>query len=68
MESIRLLIVDDHVLIRNGLRLLLEKDESLQVVAEAEEGGGSHPSCDQVSTGCHFTGRDDAWWIRRIRH
>lgn len=39
MEPIRLLIVDDHVLIRNGLRLILEKDESLQVVAEAEEGG-----------------------------
>ncbi|MDW2884682.1 response regulator transcription factor [Exiguobacterium artemiae] len=38
-RMIRLLIVDDHALIRNGLRLLIEKDSCLEVVAEAEEGG-----------------------------
>ncbi|WP_029332496.1 response regulator transcription factor [Exiguobacterium oxidotolerans] len=36
---IQLLIVDDHMLIRNGLRLLIEKDPDLCVVAEAGDGG-----------------------------
>jgi two-component system, NarL family, response regulator NreC len=33
---IRLLIVDDHALVRSGLRLLLEAEEDFEVVGEAE--------------------------------
>lgn len=38
---IRVVIVDDHALVRSGLRLLLDKEEGIEVVAEAgtaEEG------------------------------
>ncbi len=36
--SISLLLVDDQRLLRDGLRILLEMEEDLQVVAEAENG------------------------------
>jgi DNA-binding NarL/FixJ family response regulator len=36
--SIKVLLVDDHVLIREGLRSLLEKQPDVQVVGEAEDG------------------------------
>jgi DNA-binding NarL/FixJ family response regulator len=35
MSAIRVLIVDDHVVVREGLRLLLEQQADLQVVGEA---------------------------------
>lgn len=34
-KTIRVLIVDDHVLVRNGLRILLESQPGLTVVGEA---------------------------------
>jgi len=36
--SIRILLVDDHRIVREGLRGLLEKEADMQVVAEAEDG------------------------------
>ena len=36
--SIRILIVDDHNIIREGLRALLEKEPDMEIVAEAENG------------------------------
>lgn len=38
MEAIRVMIADDHSLIREGLRQLLEFDGSIQVVGEAANG------------------------------
>lgn len=35
---INILLVDDHKIIREGLRLLLEKEEDIRVVAEADSG------------------------------
>jgi DNA-binding NarL/FixJ family response regulator len=35
---IRVLVVDDHRLVRQGIRLLLEKAEDIQVVGEAVDG------------------------------
>lgn len=35
MSGIRVLIVDDHAVVRSGLRLLLEREDDLEVVAEA---------------------------------
>ena len=35
---IRILLVDDHTLLREALRLVLEQDSELQVVAEAGDG------------------------------
>jgi DNA-binding NarL/FixJ family response regulator len=38
MSVIRILLADDHVVMRSGLRLLLERQPNLQVVAEAADG------------------------------
>ena len=36
--SIRILLADDHGVIRQGLRSLLEKEPDIEVVAETEDG------------------------------
>ena len=38
MCAIRILLADDHVIMRSGLRLLLERQPNLQVVGEAADG------------------------------
>jgi NarL family two-component system response regulator LiaR len=38
MDKIRILLADDHVLVRQGTRELLEREEDLEVVAEAGDG------------------------------
>lgn len=38
MEPISVLIVDDHAVVRRGLRAFLESEEDIEVVAEAAEG------------------------------
>jgi len=38
MMSAKVLLVDDHALIRSGLRTLLEDEKGLRVVGEAEDG------------------------------
>lgn len=38
MSSISILLADDHQVVREGIRALLELDRSFQVVAEAEDG------------------------------
>ncbi len=38
MASVRLLLVDDHAVLRAGLRMLLSADPELQIVGEAETG------------------------------
>ena len=38
MKPIRILLADDHTVVRKGLRLLLESQSGFQVVAEAQNG------------------------------
>ncbi len=38
-ESIRVILADDHAVVRKGIREFLETDEALHVVAEASNGG-----------------------------
>ncbi|MBL7161702.1 MAG: response regulator transcription factor [Anaerolineales bacterium] len=38
MDEIRILLVDDHAILRDGIRSLLEKDTQLKVVGEAGDG------------------------------
>ena len=38
MENVRILIADDHGIVRKGLRLQLEQNKAFQVVAEASDG------------------------------
>lgn len=37
-EKITILLADDHELVRNGIKALLQSDDSLQVIAEAANG------------------------------
>ena len=36
MDKIRVLLIDDHAIVRSGIRLLLEQDDAIQVVAEGD--------------------------------
>jgi DNA-binding NarL/FixJ family response regulator len=38
MEKIRVFLVDDHTLVRQGLRRILESDEEIEIVGEAGDG------------------------------
>src|SRR2546422_11715716 len=38
MGKIRVLLVDDHTVVRQGLRRLLESDEEIEIVGEAGDG------------------------------
>ena len=38
MEPIRILIADDHTLVREGIRRMLEEEEDFEIVAEASNG------------------------------
>ena len=39
--TIRVLLADDHVLVRRGVRLILEQEPDLEVVAEADDGAAA---------------------------
>jgi len=41
-DVIRVLLADDHAVVRAGIRELLERDARIQVVAEAQD--GTYPS------------------------
>jgi two-component system response regulator NreC len=41
MESIRVGIVDDHALVRDGLRLILERERDIEVVGDAADAAGA---------------------------
>jgi two-component system response regulator NreC len=38
MDKVRILLVDDHTILRDGIRLLLESEPDMTVVGEAEDG------------------------------
>jgi two-component system, NarL family, response regulator NreC len=38
MSKIKILLVDDHAVVRAGLRMLLSADETLEIIGEAENG------------------------------
>jgi two-component system, NarL family, invasion response regulator UvrY len=46
---IRVLLVDDHAVVRKGFRLLLETAQDLQVVGEAESGEGCITRFDELT-------------------
>lgn len=41
METIRVAIVDDHALVRDGLRLILEREPDIEVVGDAGDAAGA---------------------------
>ncbi len=48
VDSIRILIAEDHAVVREGTREILERDPSLAVVAEAEDGRTVLARCAEV--------------------
>lgn len=44
-EATRLLIAEDHALVREGLRLMLADEQGLEIVAEASDGGQAVEAC-----------------------
>jgi len=46
--SIRIILVDDHKITRQGLRLLVEKQKDMQVVAEAQDGRSAVELVDKL--------------------
>jgi two-component system response regulator NreC len=48
MNDIRVLIVDDHAMVRAGLRALLETQAGITVVGEAEDGVSAVERCRQL--------------------
>ena len=45
---IRIVLADDHVVMRNGLRLLLERQANFEVVGEAVDGRQTMEICDKL--------------------
>lgn len=46
--TIRVMIVDDHLMVRDGLKVFLSTYDDLEVVAEADDGGQAVQLCPQV--------------------
>ena len=44
LKTIRVLIVDDHAVVREGYRALLEKQEGLKVIGEANDAAAAYQS------------------------
>ncbi|HZL56515.1 MAG TPA: response regulator transcription factor [Bryobacteraceae bacterium] len=49
MKSVRILLADDHTVMRSGLRLLLERQTDFQVVGEASDGREAVELADKLS-------------------
>ena len=65
IPPIRLLLVDDHEIVREGLRTLLEQEEGIEVVGEAEDGEQAIRFVERPSPGRRPDGRAHA---RHGRH
>ena len=71
MRNIRVLIIDDHSVVRSALRSLLERDAAIDVVGEA---GGGQQACsmaletraDLVCLDCRMSGMDGIETTRRL--
>ena len=49
MSKIRVLVADDHGIVRKGLRFVLERQDDLEVVGEASDGREAVRICEQAS-------------------
>lgn len=71
-HRIRVMIVDDHVVVREGYRRLLEKQSDIEVVAEAEDAASAYTGYrsskpDVVIMDISMPGRGGIDGIRQIR-
>ena len=49
MDNIKVLLVDDHIIVRNGIKSLLESEEGINVVGEASNGEEAVAAYESVS-------------------
>ncbi len=71
-EPIRILVADDHLIIRQGLRLILETQEGFELVGEAADGAEAVRLCselrpDVVLMDLRMPGMDGLTAIERLR-
>jgi NarL family two-component system response regulator YdfI len=71
-EPIRILVADDHLIIRQGLRLILETQEGFELVGEAADGAEAVRLCaelhpDVVLMDLRMPGLDGLSAIERLR-
>ena len=57
---IRVLIVDDHTIVRRGIKALLAETDDIEVIGRSGQRSRSHPPCTAARAGCHFDGPIDA--------
>ncbi len=72
MEKIKVLIADDVMILRQGLKAVLEQDEGIQVVALAENGKEAFEKCkvfrpDVVMMDMRMPDYDGAYGIKAIK-
>jgi NarL family two-component system response regulator YdfI len=48
-DPIRILVVDDHLIIRQGLRLILETEEGFELIGEASDGAEAVRLCAELN-------------------
>ncbi|HOD05911.1 MAG TPA: response regulator transcription factor, partial [Anaerolineaceae bacterium] len=70
--SVRILIADDHLIIRQGIRLILETGEDFELVGEAADGAEALRLCrelhpDVVLMDLRMPGMDGITAIERLR-
>jgi len=63
-RPIRVLLVDDHAVVRKGLRALLDREPDIDVVGEAENGAEAVNTAGRLSPR-HLDGPGDAGYRRR---
>jgi two-component system, NarL family, response regulator YdfI len=71
-DPIRILVADDHLIIRQGLRLILETEEDFEMVGEAADGAEAVRLCsalqpDVVLMDLRMPGMDGLTAIERLR-
>jgi NarL family two-component system response regulator LiaR len=71
-EAIRVLVVDDHAVVREGLRTFLELQDGVEVVGEAGDGEAGVREArrlrpDVILMDLTMPGRDGVWAMRRLR-
>ena len=67
MSRLRVMIVDDHRVVREGLQLALEIEENIEVVGEAGEGREAVEKAQELRPRPDPHGCDDAWYERYRR-
>ena len=59
-SPIKVLLVDDHAVVRSGLGAVLMTNDDMVLVGEANNGEEAIRFCEKHTTGCDFDGLDDA--------